>query len=482
MMQHMLQQQQKQGQMQREPSDMDGNRPRPSSPGSADNAPSPSKRIRLSEGGPFNPAQNGMMPNGRPAGQGMPGQQQQVGTGPSSQHAEQLLLQSGINPSTLNPEQFATFQNQSPAVQQKTIQTYAANLQQQQSQQMGKPMPGANGPPGQGSPMVGQGPDGATINSFYNAEGLAAAPPGGMRGPGGPNTTQQAGGSNHALQDYQMQLMLLEQQNKKRLMMARQEQDGGNNMPMPRDGPGGPGGPGAPPGANAPFQGASPQGARPGASPNPTDMKRGPQQMNPAGMGSPLPEGAQSRGSPNTMNFMGNQMDPSQAPHFMGGGGGNMAGGPQMNGMRPPSSHPGQPPFNGPMNPQQQQQMMAARQGQMAGQPGQQMQWQQQQQQQGQQGGPGAPNGAQMVPQGQTPQQVQGTPQQRHAAMPPPAQPAAAAAAAANARNTSSPQVSNAAPPTPSQTAKAAPKKKETKSAKDKVRSHFAPFCVHVSV
>lgn len=470
-MMHMLQQQQKQGQMQRDPSDMDGNRARQSSPGSAENAPSPSKRPRL-EGGPFNPAQGGMMPNGRPAVQGMPGQQQQqqVGTGPSH-HAEQLLLQSGINPQSLNPEQFATFQNQSPAVQQKTIQTYAANLQQQQSQQMGKPLPNANGPPGQGSPMVPQAPDGATINSFYNAEGMGGP---GMRGPGGPNANQQAGGSNHALQDYQMQLMLLEQQNKKRLMMARQEHDGGNSIQMPREGPGGPGaagGPGAPPGANAPFQGTSPQGARPGASPNPTDMKRGPQQMNPAGMGSPLPEGSQSRGSPNTMNFMGNQMDPNQAPHFMGGGG-NIATGPQMNGMRPPSSHPGQPPFNSPMNPQQQQQMMAARQqGQMGGQPGQQpMQWQQQQ------GGPGGPNGTQMVPQGgQTPQQVQGTPQQRNAAMPPPAQPAAAAVAA-NARNTSSPQVSNAAPPTPSQTNKAAPKKKETKSAKEKVSSTNTPM------
>lgn len=335
-------------------------------------------------------------------------------------------------------------------------------------------MPNTNGPPGQGSPMVPQGPDGAaTINTFYNAEGMGG--PGGIRPGTGPGAGQQAGGSNHALQDYQMQLMLLEQQNKKRLMMARQEQDGGNSMQIPREGPGGPGGPGGPPGGAASFQGASPQGARAGASPNPTDMKRGPQQMNPAGMGSPMAEGAQSRGSPNAM-FMGNQMDPNQAPHFfkdnMNGiaPSPNMPGGPQMN-MRPPSSHP-QAPFNGPMNPQQQ--MMAARQqGQMTGPPGQQMQWQQQQ------AGPAGPNGQQMVPQGQTPQQVQGTPRQPNA-MPPPAQPTAAAAA--NARNTSSPQVANAAPPTPSQQNKAAPKKKDTKNAKDKVRSSFAPFCVPVSV
>lgn len=471
-MMHMLQQQQKQGQMQRDPSDIDGNRARPSSPGSGENAPSPSnKRIRLNEAAPFNPAQGGMVPNGRPAGQGAP--VQQVG----NDQTVQLLLQNGVDPASLNREQFAAFQNQSPAVQQKTIQTYAANLQQQQQQQMPKPgMPNANGPAGQGSPMVPQGPDGATINNFYNAaDGMGG--PGGIRPAGGPNANQQAGGSNHALQDYQMQLMLLEQQNKKRLMMARQEQDGGTNgiHSGGPGAPGGPGGPGAPPGAAAPFQGTSPQGARPGASPNPNEMKR-PQQMNPAGMGSPMAEGAQSRGSPNAAMFMGNQMDPNQVPAFNAmAAGGNMAGGPHMNGLRPPSSHP-QPPFNGPMNPQQQQQMMAARQqGQMAGQPGQQMQWQQQQ------GAPGGPNGNQMGPQGQTPQQVQGTPQQRNA-MPPPAQPAVAAAASANARNTSSPQVSNAAPPTPSQTNKSAPKKKETKSQKDKVRSIFAPFCVLVRV
>ncbi len=69
-----------------------------------------------------------------------------------------------------------------------------------------------------------------------------------------------------------MQLMLLEQQNKKRLMMARQEQDSMGGMP--RDGPNGPGGP---PGPNGqPFQDTSPQGVRPGASPNPAEqMKRG---------------------------------------------------------------------------------------------------------------------------------------------------------------------------------------------------------------
>ena len=238
-------------------------------------------------------------------------------------------------------------------------------------------------------------------------------------------------------------------------------------MAMPRaDGQGGPAGPVGPnpQGPNGqPFQGASPQGPRAGASPNPSEQMKRAGQMNPVNMGSPLPEGAQSRGSPNAINFMGAQMDPSTAPHFfkdMNGMGGNMAVAAQMNGMRPP--HPGQP-FNGPMN---QQQMMAARQQQQAAAQGNpQMQWQQ-----------AGPNGQQMAgPPGQQGPQVQGTPQQR--SMPPPAQLQAAANAAANARNTSSPQVSTAAPPTPSQGNKAAPKKKESKAAKDKVRF---PFTQHV--
>ncbi|KAI8283603.1 Transcriptional activator somA [Colletotrichum sp. SAR11_240] len=458
--------QHKQTQMQRDPSDMEGNRQRPSSPGSGENAPSPSKRPRL-DGTPYNPSQPGMMPNGRPQ-QGMPGQQ--VGTAPNVAQAQQMLITNGINPAQLTQQQFTTFSNQPPAVQAKSIATYAANLQQHQASQMpNKPMPNTAGPQGQGSPMMAQGPDQAGLAAYYNAGEM----PAGIRpGPGG---AQAGGGSNHALQDYQMQLMLLEQQNKKRLMMARQEQDSMGGA-MPRgDGPAGPGGPGAPPGPNGqPFPETSPQGARTGASPNPTEqMKRGTPQMNNAGIPSPLPEGAQSRGSPNPMNFMGNQMDPNMAPHFFKGMAnmdGNMVPNPQINGMRPPSSHPGQT-FNGQMNPQQ---MMAARQQQQqqAAQQQQQQQGQppQQQQQQPQQGGQGnqpvqwqgGPNGNQMVPQG--PQgQVQGTPQQR--SMPPPSAPAAANA---NRTNTSSPQQATAAPPTPSQANKAAPKKKDNKNAKAK--------------
>ncbi|KAJ9162053.1 Transcriptional regulator of filamentous growth FLO8 [Coniochaeta hoffmannii] len=414
---HMLQQ--KGNQMQRDPSDMDGNRARPGSPGSTDNAPSPSKRPRLEGGGPFNnPNQGIMMPNGRPAAQGMPGQQ--------------------------------AFTIQNPHVQAKTIATYAANLQQHHGNQMpNKAMPNAPGPQNQGSPMVPQGNDPTQMANFYNAQDMGA--PGDMRP--GQNGAQAGGGSNHALQDYQMQLMLLEQQNKKRLMMARQEQDLTGGVPRP-DGPGGPGGPGGP-NAQA-FQGTSPQGGRSGASPNPADqMKRGnPQLNNAANMGSPAPDGAHSHNSPNPINFIGgNQMDPMNAPHFykpMNGMDANMAAAAaaaQMNGnMRPPNSHPGQP-FNGQMNPQ----MM--RQQQQAGQGGAPMNWQ------------AGMNGQQMPPQGAQPQGQAGGPQR---SMPPPSAPVAAGNAGNSRNATSSPQTSTAAPPTPSQANKAAPKKKDTKNAKSK--------------
>lgn len=436
---HMLQQQ-KAGQMQRDPSDMDGNRARPASPGSTDNAPSPSKRPRL-EGGPFNNPNQGGMINGRPAGQGMPGQQ--VGNGPNAS-AHQLLLSHGIDPGGLNPDQLQAFTNQNPHVQAKTIATYAANLQQHHGNQMpNKPMPNAPGPQNQGSPMVPQGNDPTQMANFYNAQDMGG--PGGMRP--GPNGVQAGGGSNHALQDYQMQLMLLEQQNKKRLMQARQEQDLTGGVPRP-DGPGGPN-------AQA-FQGTSPQGARSGASPNPSEqMKRGnPQLNNAANMGSPVPDGAHSHNSPNPINFMGgNQMDPMNAPHFykgMNGMDANMAAAAGMNGnMRPPNGHPGQP-FNGQMNPQM------LRQQQQTGQAGVPMNWQ------------AGMNGQQMPPQGAQPQ-VQGVPQPR--SMPPPSAPAAVGNNGNSRNATSSPQTSTAAPPTPQQGNKAAPKKKETKNAKSKVGS-----------
>jgi len=289
--------------------------------------------------------------------------------------------------------------------------------------------------------LVPQGPDAGTLGQFYNPGDIAPGTSG-MRA-GGPNN--QGTGSNHALQDYQMQLMLLEQQNKKRLMMARQEQDTGMQRP---DGPGGP--PGVPPGPGQNFQGTSPPGGRSGASPNPTDMKRPSQQIgNAANMGSPLPDGAQNRSSPNAMNFMGGNIGgPDGKPHFFNGI--DMTG--QINGMRPPNSHP--QAFNGQMN--QQQLLAVARQQQVqqqAAQAGPGMPWQQ----------PG-PNG--QMP-GQPPQgQVQGAP--RQGAMPPPSAPAVAATAANSRNATSSPQTSTAAPPTPQQGTKANPSKKKDNKAKSK--------------
>ncbi|KAL6890389.1 hypothetical protein GGI43DRAFT_387590 [Trichoderma evansii] len=423
----------KQNPMQRDPSGMEANRDRPSSPASGENAPSPSKRQRI-DGAPFNANQPGAMINGGRPGQNMPGQQMAVAGNVAN--AQQVLAANGINPNQLNPQQMQNFANTPPAAQQKSIATYSHNLQQHHGNQMGnKQMPGV--PQNQSSPMMAQGgPDGNALNAFYNPD---MAAPGAMR-PGG---QAQPTGSNHALQDYQMQLMLLEQQNKKRLMMARQEQSdmGG----IPRDNQAGAAGPNG-----QPFPDTSPQAMRSGTSPNPAEqMKRGTPQMNNSGIPSPVPDGGQSRESPNpAMNFLGNHVDVSMAPHFYkGGADGNMAAAQaaQINGMRPPSSHPGQP-FNGPMNAQQ---IMAARQ---QGVPGNPQQWQQ------------GMNG-QMVPQGmpQQGQPVQGTPQQR--SMPPPSAPAAANA---NNRTTASPQQAAAAPPTPSQSNKAAPKKKDSKSAKDK--------------
>lgn len=453
------QQQQQQQQMQRDGSDMDGNRQqRPQSPGSAEGAPSPSKRPRL-ENAPFNAAQ-GMMPNGR--GQGIPVQQ---GAGPAGNVAPnaQMLLANGINPGNLTAQQFQNFPGQAQGP--KALQQYNNNLaQHQQSQMPNKGMPNPNGPQGQGSPMM-PNQDGG-IAGYYNAE------PNGMRpgsNVGGPNN------GSHALQDYQMQLMLLEQQNKKRLLMARQEQDGLTNN---RDGSGGPGqgGPGGPggPGANGQaFQGTSPQGARSVNSPNPNDMKRGTPQMNTTGVPSPVPEG-QSRGSPGSMGFMPGNIDPNMTPHFYGkvnGMEGGMIGG-VPNVMRPPSSHP--TAFNANGQPNQQQMINMQRQ-------------QQQQQQQGNvnqqqvQGWPAGPNGTPMMQQASqpgapTPQPV-GTPQQR--AMPPPSAPAVAQAA--NGRTTTSSPQQPAAPPTPSQTTKANPKAK--KDAKPKViKPCFTIFITYYSL
>ncbi|ESZ93778.1 hypothetical protein SBOR_5834 [Sclerotinia borealis F-4128] len=429
----MAQMHNKQQAMQREPSD--GNHAqRTQSPGSAENAPSPSKRPRLDGPGPAFNQPIGMVPNGRGQSTGIPAQQ--VGeTGPSNTvQAAHLQLSNGID-SNLTVQQFPGFQG----ANQKNLQAYQANLAQHQQKQM--PGAVAGGPPNQGSPMMAQGADSSAMAAYgYGAGEMGQN---GARGAPGGQPGGQPGNGNHALQDYQMQLMLLEQQNKKRLMMARQEQDA-----IRPEGQGPPGGPGmGPSGPNAPtYQpGTSPQsGPRSINSPNPSEqMKRGASHMNNQGISSPLPEG-QNRGSPSTMNFnmgQGGQMDAGMNPQFykMNGMDGNM----MPNGMRPPSSHPGGFTSQG----MSQQQLMMARQ-QAGG-------WQ------------NAPNGgAPMVANpSQGPPQAMGTPQQRN--MPPPAAPVNANA---NGRTQpSSPQGSIAAPPTPQQSNKANPKKKnETKETKTK--------------
>ena len=378
---------------------MNGQRPR--TPSSGDNAPSPSKRPRL-EGTPFN---GQMMTNGRGPLQGMQGQQMMDMT--ATHQANQLLVKNGINPEALSPAQFASFQSQNPAIQEKSVHVYTQNLARGRGQ--GVPR---SGMAGQDSPMMQPGFDMGAPGSveMYNQAQMMRAVPGGANG---------TNGGNHALQDYQMQLMLLEQQNKKRLLMARQEQDNvGRDGPMP-------GGPGT----YAP--GMSPSGSRSGPSPEPGQMKRGTPKMGPAGLPtSPMPDNMPQRSSPGTMGFAG-QMPPEMYQNGMTV---------PPNGMRMPSSHPGQ--FAGqPFNPAQAAQIEAMRaQGRL-------------------------PNGAnwQQPPQGQAPMmqpaqapqpQPIGTPQQRND-MPPP--PAVQPGAGTNGR----PSPTQPAPPTPQPNSKPNPKAKK---------------------
>ena len=404
-MQQMRQHQMMQQQMRRDPSDMDINGQRPRTPSAGDHAPSPSKRQRL-DGVPFNPQ---MMPNGRGPPHGMPGQQMM---GDAALNANSMLVNNGINPGNLSDSQFASFQQQNPAVQQKSIQVYAQNLAKNQRQQS---LSKGGGMSDQGSPIMPPGMELGAVPDYYNGNPTTIQ----MRG--APPTAPNGGaGGNLALQDYQMQLMLLEQQNKKRLLMARQEQDTVSGRP---DGqPGMPGAPGFAPGM-------SPQGSRGGPSPGPSEQtKRGTPKMNAVGLpGSPMPDGSM-RGSPAAMNF--NQMNPEIYAQMNGG-------------MRPPpSSHPG---FNGQLNPQQVDAMQRAQRGMMPNGGN----WQQ---------GPQGPAPMIQQPQPQQPAQM-GTPQQRNDMPPPQGVPANANA---NGR-TGSPTVA----PSPQPASKAAPKgKKDTKDRK----------------
>lgn len=396
-------------------SEMDMNGQRPRTPSTGDHAPSPSKRQRM-DGAPFNPQQ--MMPNGRGPPPGIP--PNMMGGDAAVMNANHLLMNNGINPGNLSDSQFASFQQQNPTVQQKSIQVYAQNLANNQRQQS---MSNAGGMSDQGSPFMDSGM-GDLAPDFYGGNNPAAMQ---MRG-APPNVPNGAAGGNHALQDYQMQLMLLEQQNKKRLLMARQEQDTIGGRPDGQPGMPGPGGYGPP--------GMSP-GSRGGPSPGPSDTKRGTPKMNqvglPPGGGSPMPDNSM-RSSPAAMNFNG--MNPDMYAQMNG------------NGMRPPpSSNPG---FPGQFPPQQMEAMARANGGRG-----------------------GMPNGWQQGPQPQAPVMGQppaqqpapmGTPQTRNNEMPPPQ---GVPGPTPNGR----PASPAAAPPTPQTGSKPNPKtKKETKDRKVSVQ------------
>lgn len=418
--QQMLQHQQ---QMERGGSDVDINGQRPRTP-SSDNAPSPSKRSRLG-GPPFNGQQ--MIPGGRASAQGMQGQQMMNTNAAQANH---LLIQNDIDPSYLSPAQLEVFQQQHPSVQRKSIQVYAANMAHHH--QPGVPGVARPGMPGQASSMMQPTMDvGGGMNEFY------AANPAVMRGmataPGGPN-----GAGGNALQDYQMQLMLLEQQNKKRLLMARQEADTMGNGDRPQmAGQGG-----------FASAGMSPQGSRSGPSPNPSDqMKRGSPKMGPPGMGgSPMPDGSMqpARGSPAPMNFpVGSAMPQEMFKQMQMEGGMSNGAGPNVNGMRPPNSHP---QFANNQMTQHTLDVRRAQAQQNAGRLPNGGVWPP-----GSQGQPMIPQAAQVQP----PTQIS-TPQQRNAMPPPPGLPAGATT---GGRPSSPSQTTQ--PPTPNPTNKANPSKKK---------------------
>ena len=281
-MQQMAQAKMLQNPMQRDGSNMEMGGQRSNSPGSMDNAPSPSKRPRLEGGNGFNGQQMG------PAGRGQSISVSQMNNlnaaaGPNAG----MMLPNGVP--DLQQQQLA-FAGQTASMQQKQMEVMNANLPQ------GSQLPGA----------AMDGIDFSTIN-------------GGRMGAAGANQT-----GNHALQDYQMQLMLLEQQNKKRLLMARQEQD---NMVQSHAGSG----------ANPQFAMAasmSPSQSRAGGpSPNPNEMKRvaSTPKLGQGVPGSPMPD-MQNRGSP-APGFDPNQIVQGMHPAMYNQMAAGMA--------RPPSSHPG---------------------------------------------------------------------------------------------------------------------------------------------
>lgn len=395
----MMQQQQN---MRRDPSvDMNGQRPR--TPSSGDHAPSP-KRPRMDVATGFNPQ---MMQNGRPP-PGMPPQMM----GEATSQTNAMLLSGGVNPGNLSESQYASFQQQNPTVQQKSIQVFAQNMSKSSREGMSQAAPWWI----EGSHFHADAMNMAALGTNPEYFPNGARPMTGHMGPNAGGNGGNGPNGNHALQDYQMQLMLLEQQNKKRLLMARQEQEG----PQP--------------GMPTYAPGMSPSGSRGGPSPGPGERRDTPK----IGQGgSPLPEGS-LRGSPAAMNAF-NPMPPEMYPQMNGG-------------MRPPPN--GNSAFPGQFSTQQMEQLRPVnpQQGRMPN-----GNWQQ---------GPQGPQGPQGQPsmnqqQASQPQPAQvGTPQSRNNEMPPPQGPPPGTV---NGR-----PGADDAPPTPQTNPKPNPKKK---NAEKKVRA-----------
>ncbi|KAL5610909.1 hypothetical protein FOBRF1_007026 [Fusarium oxysporum] len=309
----------------------------------------------------------------------------------------------------------------------------------------------------QGSSLLPHHLDGATLNTFYNPSEMGE----GDMTPG--TSGGEAGGRSHRdLQEYQMQAMQLtsmDQQNKE--LIARHDTSGLRR----NDGvPGGRGGQGSPRGSQC-FQQPALQGGVPGASHNAANqMNRSTQQVNISGMGAHLPENSRSRGYPNSINFIVNQINSNLEPHFfkagIGGINGNMAAVQTDGWTGPHRSHPSQQ-FNG----QTIRQQVTVTQAQC-----------QQQEQTGQNGliqWQGDSNGNQVPQAAQT--RVQSTPQERSVA---PSSAPAKENDSAKTRSTtpSPPQTTKAAPPTLSRSNKGARKKgtapkKVTKNIKSKTVS-----------
>lgn len=95
------------------------------------------------------PPSNVWLQQGRPI---LPSMDIVSGQGSDMMHDEQFLLQNGIDPSLLNPDQLAWFYQQSLSVKQKTIERYTRHIEalhRQQSQQTSKLVPKHINPPGQ---------------------------------------------------------------------------------------------------------------------------------------------------------------------------------------------------------------------------------------------------------------------------------------------------------------------------------------------